>query len=97
MSSIEEVDNVVEIFDSVDKYLFSVQVPILVLLMNINLNVIKTLKDRYKNKICGVGFSGHHTGIAPDLAAYMLGSKIIERHYTLDRSMKGTDLLHLLN
>jgi len=37
------------------------------------------------------GFSGHHTGIAPDLAAYMLGARWFERHFTLDRSMKGTD------
>ena len=91
MSSIEEVDNVVEIFDSVDKYLLQCTSTYPCPINEINLNVIKTLKDRYKNKICGVGFSGHHTGIAPDLAAYMLGSKIIERHYTLDRSMKGTD------
>ena len=76
MSRIEEVDNVVEIFDSVDKYLLQCTSTYPCPINEINLNVIKTLKDRYKNKICGVGFSGHHTGIAPDLAAYMLGSKI---------------------
>lgn len=47
-------------------------------------------KDRYKN-IDTVGFSGHHIGVASDIAAYMLGAEIIERHYTLDRTMKGTD------
>ena len=38
-----------------------------------------------------VGFSGHHLGIAVDAAAYTLGAEYIERHYTLDRTWKGTD------
>jgi len=38
-----------------------------------------------------VGFSGHHLGIASDIAAYTLGSSYIERHFTLDRTWKGTD------
>ena len=38
-----------------------------------------------------IGFSGHHLGIAVDIAAYTLGASIIERHYTLDRTWKGTD------
>ena len=58
---------------------------------DLNLNVIPMYKERYKGKINRVGFSGHHVGVASDIAAYMLGAKIIERHYTLDRTMKGTD------
>lgn len=38
-----------------------------------------------------IGFSGHHLGIAPDVAAYTLGATWIERHFTLDRTWKGTD------
>ena len=38
-----------------------------------------------------IGFSGHHLGIAIDIAAYTLGASTIERHYTLDRTWKGTD------
>lgn len=38
-----------------------------------------------------IGFSGHHLGIAVDVAAYTLGASVIERHYTLDRTWKGTD------
>lgn len=38
-----------------------------------------------------VGFSGHHLGIAVDVAAYALGAIYIERHFTLDRTWKGTD------
>ena len=38
-----------------------------------------------------IGFSGHHLGISVDDAAYVLGANVIERHYTLDRTWKGTD------
>lgn len=38
-----------------------------------------------------VGFSGHHKGIALDIAAYVLGATFVERHFTLDRTSKGTD------
>jgi N-acetylneuraminate synthase len=48
-------------------------------------------QKRYEGIVNSVGFSGHHGGVAPDIAAYMMGSRIIERHYTLSRSMKGTD------
>lgn len=38
-----------------------------------------------------VGYSGHHLGIAVDVCAYTLGATWIERHFTLDRTFKGTD------
>jgi sialic acid synthase SpsE len=38
-----------------------------------------------------IGFSGHHNGISADIAAYTLGASVIERHFTLDRTWKGTD------
>lgn len=52
---------------------------------------IKRLGDKYGNIVKEIGFSGHHLGIAIDVAAYALGASIIERHYTLDRTWKGTD------
>lgn len=52
---------------------------------------INILKERYKDKVKAIGFSGHHLGNAVDIAAYTLGAKYIERHYTLDRTWKGTD------
>ena len=48
-------------------------------------------KEKYSERIKGIGFSGHHLGIAIDIAAYTLGATYIERHYTLDRTWKGTD------
>lgn len=52
---------------------------------------ITTLKKEYGDRIKSIGFSGHHLGIAVDMAAYTLGAHIVERHYTLDRTWKGTD------
>ena len=57
-----------------------------VCLLDINL-----LMEKYGDKVKHIGFSGHHLGIAVDIAAYTLGANIIERHYTLDRTWKGTD------
>lgn len=52
---------------------------------------IVRLKELYGNRVKSVGFSGHHLGIAVDSAAVALGAEWIERHYTLDRTWKGTD------
>ncbi|WP_370479376.1 N-acetylneuraminate synthase family protein [Tamlana flava] len=52
---------------------------------------IKILMEKYRNDIKDIGFSGHHLGISVDIAAYTLGANIVERHYTLDRTWKGTD------
>lgn len=52
---------------------------------------IKTLIEKYGDRVKHIGFSGHHLGIAVDVAAYTLGANIVERHYTLDRTWKGTD------
>ena len=43
------------------------------------------------NRVKDIGFSGHHLGIAVDIAAYTLGATYIERHFTLDRTLKGPD------
>lgn len=52
---------------------------------------ILRLKEKYSEKVKSIGFSGHHLGIAVDVAAYTLGAHVIERHFTLDRTWKGTD------
>lgn len=52
---------------------------------------ILRLYDLYERRVKGIGFSGHHLGIAVDIAAYVLGAKYIERHFTKDRTWKGTD------
>lgn len=52
---------------------------------------VARFKEMYGKRIKAIGFSGHHKGIAIDIAAYTLGAKWIERHFTLDRTWKGTD------
>ena len=61
------------------------------MLLDLNLLEISKKKILLKNKISSVAFSGHHNGIAPDIAAYVLGASYIERHFTIDRTWKGTD------
>lgn len=58
---------------------------------NICLLEIVRLKKQFGHRVKSVGLSGHHLGIAVDAAAIALGVEWIERHYTLDRTWKGTD------
>ena len=60
---------------------------------NVCLLEVKRLVEKYKkNKtVLDIGFSGHHKGVSCDMAAYTLGANYIERHFTLDRTWKGTD------
>jgi len=55
---------------------------------DINLNVIKTFREIFD---CPIGYSGHEKGIAVPVAAVAMGASVIERHFTLDRTMKGSD------
>jgi len=54
----------------------------------LNLNMIHSLKERYK---CPVGYSGHETSPVPSIAAAAMGITALERHVTLDRTMYGSD------
>ena len=54
------------------------------------LEILK-MQDRFHGRIGEFAFSGHHLGIAIDCAAYTLGATWIERHFTKDRTWKGTD------
>jgi len=55
---------------------------------NVNLNVIKTLKDKYGY---ATGFSDHTPGVLASVIATIMGAVVIEKHITLDKLMKGTD------
>ena len=55
----------------------------------LDLRVIATYRERFPDVV--IGYSGHDNGIAMPVAAYMLGARIIEKHFTLNRAMKGTD------
>ena len=55
---------------------------------DLNLNLIVTLKNKFK---CKIGYSGHESSVSPSYAAWFLGADYIERHITLDRTLYGTD------
>jgi N-acetylneuraminate synthase len=52
---------------------------------------IRLLQEKYQGRVKAIGFSGHHLGISIDIAAYALGAEWNERHFTKDRTWKGTD------
>ena len=58
---------------------------------NICLGEITRLLEKFGGRTKAIGFSGHHLGIAADVAALALGATWFERHFTLDRTWKGTD------
>jgi N-acetylneuraminate synthase/sialic acid synthase len=55
----------------------------------LNLRVISTFRERFPNTV--IGLSSHDNGIAMAVAAYVLGGRIIEKHFTLNHTWKGTD------
>jgi sialic acid synthase len=55
----------------------------------LNLRVITTYRERFPN--CVIGLSSHDNGIAMAVAAYMLGARVVEKHFTLNHTWKGTD------
>ena len=56
---------------------------------DMNLKVIETYKREFPDAV--IGLSDHDNGIAMALVAYVLGARVIEKHFTLNRSSKGTD------
>jgi sialic acid synthase SpsE len=60
---------------------------------HVNLTVINTLRAAFPR--CPVGFSDHTIGILASVAAVALGAEVVEKHFTLDKSLPGTD--HVLS
>lgn len=55
----------------------------------LNLRMIQTLRDKFPNN--PIGYSGHEVGLVPSAVAVALGACMVERHFTLDRAMWGSD------
>ena len=90
MSTIEDIDNAVNIFKN-NNCSFELMHCVSTYPMKIedaNLKTINALKERYN---CNVGYSGHESGLAVSYAAAGMGISSLERHITLDRSMYGSD------
>ncbi len=95
MTTYAEEDKIMEFFSkrnrNKDIVLYSCTSGYPVPFEDICLLEIERIKTRYGKDVKAIGFSGHHLGIAVDIAALALGATYFERHFTLDRTSKGTD------
>lgn len=95
MTTKDEIDDLVQLFvdhnRNQDLVLYNCTSGYPVPFEDVCLLDIKLLIEKYGNMVKHIGFSGHHLGIAVDVAAFTLGANVVERHYTLDRTWKGTD------
>lgn len=95
MTTKTEIDNLVKLFieygRNQDLVLYNCTSGYPVPFEDVCLLDIELLIEKYGDQVKHIGFSGHHLGIAVDVAAYTLGANVVERHYTLDRTWKGTD------
>jgi N-acetylneuraminate synthase len=90
MSTLEEIDNAVNILDKYTKdyVLFHTISSYPAKHEELNLMLIETLRDRYD---CIIGYSGHEYDIEPSVVAAVLGARVIERHITIDHNLWGSD------
>lgn len=96
MTSRNEVEEIVKFFEETNQaksrlLIYSCTSGYPVPFEDISLLEINWLYEKYESRINEIGFSGHHLGIAVDIAAYTLGARWIERHFTKDITWKGTD------
>lgn len=93
MSTMKEIEDAVALVRSYDE-----NYPLLIAhstsaypckLEELNLNMIRTLARKYPG--VPIGYSGHETGLSTTVAAVTLGATFVERHFTLDRAMWGSD------
>lgn len=95
MTTHEEEEQVVQLFEkngrAKDLILYNCTSGYPVPYKDVCLLELSRMREQYEGRVKAIGFSGHHLGIAVDIAAYTLGAQFIERHYTLDRTWKGTD------
>jgi len=96
MTSREEVEEIVKFFEETNQaksrlLIYSCTSGYPVPFEDVALLEINWLYEQYQSRVSEIGFSGHHLGIAIDIAAYTLGARWIERHFTKDITWKGTD------
>ena len=95
MTTKEEEEKIINFFESKkrnqDLVIYSCTSGYPVPFEDICLLELTRLRKDYASRVKAIGFSGHHLGIAIDSATIALGAEWIERHFTLDRTWKGTD------
>jgi N-acetylneuraminate synthase len=96
MTTKEEVEEIISFFEETDQaklrlLIYSCTSGYPVPAKNVALLEINWLYDNYEHRVNEIGFSGHHLGTNLDIAAFTLGAKWIERHFTKNKNWKGTD------
>lgn len=88
MSTMEEIRHAVKVLGKKDLIIYHCTSTYPSNSEEMNLNVIKTLKEEFG---CPIGYSGHERGLTPSILAVALGACSVERHITLDRTNWGSD------
>jgi len=96
MTTKEEVEDIVSFFEETNQaksrlLIYSCTSGYPVPAKNVALLEINWLYNNYVDRINEIGFSGHHLGTNLDVAAFTLGARWIERHFTQNKTWKGTD------
>ena len=95
MTTYEEEEKIIQFFENnkrnKDLVIYNCTSGYPVPFKDICLLELSKLIKTYSSRVKSIGFSGHHLGIAIDSAAIALGAQWVERHFTLDRTWKGTD------
>jgi len=87
MSELDEIEAALEVLDG-DVTILHCTTQYPAPFTSVNLSAIPAMRDYFKRK---VGYSDHTLGIAVPIAAAALGACVIEKHFTLDRSLPGPD------
>jgi len=96
MTTKQEIEDVIKFFEETDQakgrlVIYNCTSGYPVPFKDVCMLELVRLYEEYGSRVHELAFSGHHLGISIDIAAYALGAKWIERHFTKDRTMKGTD------
>lgn len=88
MSTMEQIEHAVEILGTDNLVIYHCTSTYPSEITELNLNVIKTFRDKFD---CPIGYSGHEKGVTPSVIAAVLGANSVERHITTDRTLWGSD------
>jgi N-acetylneuraminate synthase len=89
MSTIEEIDKAVTVTGFEDLLICHSTSAYPCDPQELNLSMIGTLRKKFPS--CPIGYSGHEVGLITSVVAVALGACLVERHFTLDRAMWGSD------
>jgi len=96
MCEIEEIDKAVEIFKKINPNLVLLQCTANYPIddLEADILVLNQYKERYN---CLIGYSDHSVGIGAAVYSIPIGARIVEKHFTLDKSLEGPDHLASLS